>query len=168
MPIQKPTDIEQNFALGLGPCVPGQCSGGRAAWRGLYSFPWFSPRHERAARRSTVVGRAFFVLQTGSIFSQKAGEHCGNRLSLRHANSQASEGNVFSFLLFSLHCTVLCHIPRLINSSFTCSSLFMQPEIPLIFQRIYHPSRTENTHFFKLHSKKLGPVWVGYWPKIEA
>ena len=33
------------------------------------------------------VGRAFFVLQTGSIFSQKAGEHRGNRLSCRQRNN---------------------------------------------------------------------------------
>lgn len=39
--------------------------------------------------------RAFFVLQTGSIFSQNAGEHRrGNRLPLRHRETdQASEGN---------------------------------------------------------------------------
>lgn len=32
-----------------------------------------------------MAGRAFFVLQTGSIFSQKAGEHRGNRLCLHRA-----------------------------------------------------------------------------------
>lgn len=38
-----------------------------------------------------LVGRAFFVLQTGSIFSQKAGEHYGNRLYLRWAETAERE-----------------------------------------------------------------------------
>lgn len=43
---------------------------------------------ERGGARAPVeVGRAFFVLQTGSIFSQKAGEHRGNRLCLRRLSA---------------------------------------------------------------------------------
>lgn len=38
-----------------------------------------------------MAGRAFFVLQTGSIFSQKAGEHHGNRLYLRRELKQRNE-----------------------------------------------------------------------------
>lgn len=37
-----------------------------------------------------LVGRAFFVLQTGSIFSEKAGEHRGNRLCLRRLSGPGS------------------------------------------------------------------------------
>lgn len=42
---------------------------------------------EREKARGGPVGRAFFVLQTGSIFSQKAGEHRGNRLCFRERNN---------------------------------------------------------------------------------
>lgn len=55
---------------------------------------------ERGGARAPLVGRAFFVLQTGSIFSQKAGEHRGNRLCLRRlsaAVAEASEGNGLLF-----------------------------------------------------------------------
>lgn len=38
-----------------------------------------------------MAGRAFFVLQTGSIFSQKAGEHHGNRLYLRREPKRWNE-----------------------------------------------------------------------------
>lgn len=38
-----------------------------------------------------MAGRAFFVLQTGSIFSQKAGEHHGNRLYLRREPKRRNE-----------------------------------------------------------------------------